>query len=350
MLLRSWWSRTIQTPSILPLVGTPSHEQMIHSTSLAALAVAAVSYAGLPATCLAQELGHAPASPRACAAGSVLAATDSATNDLLEVGVAPYGGSHPGLLAGPAFSSGADSEPAPVEAKADKKIDVEEVQFATRDKLTLTADFYPPRGKGRAPAVLLIHDAGSNRKGFEDIAVKLQKAKFAVLALDLRGHGASVSEGFDWSRRADADKELLWTQALRDIQAATDFLRGRKDVHNANLSVVGVGAGAALAVRYALNEASVRAVVMISPQIEAYGFNMYKDVVGLEGLPTMILIQSKQREEAERMQAQAHKRNDGLEYVDIKALNPKDDEDPLSDKNIPRVVTKFLGDEAMPNR
>ncbi len=328
---------------------------MIQSTtfaalSIAAVAIAAVSYAETEAVTRAQLPARAPAVVRAH--GASIDGSGSTTPGGLE----PYGSVSAAFVANTVLSQATlsqattfDAEPPPFAAKK-PKINVEEVQFKTRDKLTLTADFYPSRKKGRAPAAILIHDAGQDRSGLQQVALNLQKRNFAVLALDLRGHGASISEGWDWSKRTEADRIKLWAFALRDLETATEFLRDRKDVHNANFSLVGVGAGAALAARHALHDESVRGVVLVDPQIESFGYNLYKDVVGLEGLPTLIMIPSKRRDEADRLQKQAHKQNDGLEYVKIKTVKPDKNGNPLADKRVSSETRSFLQKEAMPKR
>ena len=226
----------------------------------------------------------------------------------------------------------------------------EEVEIKTQDDQKLKADFYASKQSGRAPAVLLVHDAGSDRKQFEGLALSLQKRGFAILTLDLRGHGSSVNADYDWVKASDEDHVRMWAFAMRDLDAATAYLRDHDGVHNSNLSVVGVGAGAALAVKYALRDENARAVVLIDPRPEAFGYDMYKDVYDLGGLPTMIMAPSADRKQAERLQSAAHQGNNGIEYVDFKLLKPKKGEGPLTDKRLPKEVTDFLRDQAMPGR
>jgi esterase/lipase len=333
------------------LVDTQSHEQMIQASNPAVLAIAILATAATArASVPAQGPGGEPSvlsSPRSAEISSY-GSPSAEFSDSGRFATPLTGASLIGASLIAASPSG-DAEPPPFTTRK-APIKVEEVLFKTRDKLTIHADFYPSRKRGRAPAALLVHDAGSDRTEFEDLAVSLQKRGFAVLAIDLRGHGESATKDTDWADLDDPHKIDQWAYSIRDLEAAKDFLRGRDDVHNANLSLVGVGAGAALAVRYAIDDESTRAVVLIDPRIEAYGFNMYKDVVGLEGLPTLVMIPSKRRAEATRMQKEAHRQNDGDQFVEIKSLRIKGEENPLSDSGIPRTVRGFLIEEAMPRR
>ncbi|MCB9915922.1 MAG: alpha/beta fold hydrolase [Planctomycetes bacterium] len=235
-------------------------------------------------------------------------------------------------------------------ARAEASKDGEDVKIKTQDGQELSATFYASKKKNRAPAVLLVHDAGANRSPFEKIAEGLQKRGFAVLAIDLRGHGGSVTADFDWKACTKEDQTKLWAFAQRDLEAATAFLRDRDGVHNSNLSLVGVGAGAALVTKYALQDENARAVVLVDPQPEAYGYDMYRDVFDLGGLPTMILAPSEDRQQAERLQKAAHEGNNGVEYVQFKVLKPEKDGGPLTDKRLSKTVTDFLQDEAMDKR
>ena len=227
---------------------------------------------------------------------------------------------------------------------------VEEITFKTEDGQDLIGSFFPSKRPGRAPAALLVHDAGSDRTLFNKMAQSLQKHGFAVLSVDLRGHGSSVTEEYDWIKASDDTHITTWAFAMRDLDAATRYLRSRGDVHTSNLSLVGVGAGAALAVKYALRDENARAVVLVDPQPEAFGYDMYRDVFDLGGLPTLIMAPKDDRRQAERLQAAAHRGNDGLEYVEFKVLKPKKDKGPLTDTRLPKEVSKFLRGEAMPQR
>ena len=128
----------------------------------------------------------------------------------------------------------------------------ETVTIETRDELALSARYFAPRSKKQlAPAALLVHDAGGSRTQLMAIAERLWKSNFAVLVVDLRGHGASRTEHCDWKHLDEESRGKLWAIATRDLEAAASWLRKRKEVHSTNLNLVGAGAGCALAVRHA---------------------------------------------------------------------------------------------------
>lgn len=234
---------------------------------------------------------------------------------------------------------------------AKSKYKFEAVEYKTRDKQMVHAAFFAPRKKGKSPAALLVHDAGGESTALYSLADNLQRKGFAVLVPDLRGHGESITESCDWSKTTDAEAQMrLWNYSMRDLEASTEYLRNQDRVHNANLSMVGVGAGSLLAARYAIHDENARSVVVIEPQDESYGFNMGKDIIELGGLPVLIMATKEGRQLALRIKDAAANGNDGLEYVSVKSLKPKEDDDIFSDRRLAGEVTKFLREEAMPKR
>ena len=250
----------------------------------------------------------------------------------------------PALLAGAAPTT-------PVAARGPETSSVEQIAIATSDNLTLAGDFYIPRKKGRAPAALLVHDAGGDRTQLAPVAERLQRLGFAVLAIDLRGHGGSVSDQYDWAKLDEAAQERMWALTLRDLNAAAEYLRSRSDVHTSNLSLVGLRAGAAVAVKYAADDQNARAVVLLDPNPESHSFNLVRDVEKLEGLPTLIMAPSAARNVAEVdvMRTADQEANGGHAFIEQGFLKGEGDE-LLSDKRLPREVGDWLKDQVMPGK
>ena len=224
------------------------------------------------------------------------------------------------------------------------------IHLETRDKLLLEGSYYEPKGaKGLAPGAILIHDAGADRRQMQELALSLQKKGFGVLTFDLRGHGDSTSENLDWSKAED-DKALasLWSFAANDVKAAASWLRERTEIHASNLSVVGVGAGCSLAIRHALDDENTRAVVLISPRAENYGFNLPQGIGDLEGLPTLILSGKDARTDLTRLKEAAHSQF-GDAFVEISVMRC-DQTEVLSDKRLGSEVGKWLKDTVVTRR
>ena len=226
------------------------------------------------------------------------------------------------------------------------------VSFTTEDKQLIKGSFYAPKKsrKGQAaPSVLLLHDAGKTREELSDLAAYLHKRGFAVLTMDMRGHGESQTDKVNFEKADGKLKESLWALSSRDVDAAAEFLSDQKNVHSSNLSIVAFGAGSSLAVRRASVDDNVRAVVLVNPAPNAFGYNLVNGVSELGGLPTLLMSPKDHREESRRLQEAAHKDNNGLEYVDITPL--KSEADSIQDdKRLKSGMGSWLREQAMPKK
>ncbi len=220
------------------------------------------------------------------------------------------------------------------------------VQIKTQDGLNLQGSFYKPVQAG-SPAVLLVHDAGADRKELETIAEKLAKQGFGVLTIDLRAHGESKTPKLDWSQLSDADKKSTWSFGVRDVDAAAGWLLERPEVHSTSLSLVGHGAGCALVARHARNDENVRCMVLLAPRPEDYGFDLRADIQTLEGLETFVA--TTKNEAAERMVEEANALASSNPYIELFYAGPKS-ASLLEDKQLPARVAKWVTDKAMPKK
>ena len=247
-------------------------------------------------------------------------------------------------------ASATTASPVPVSEVSDPS---SAVSFKTKDKLILKGSYYAPKkskSKSKAaPAALLIHDAGSDRSELEPVAGYLQKRGFAVLVVDLRGHGESAEKDGAFEKASEKDQETMWSLSSRDVDAAAEFLVDQEGVHSTNLSLIGFGAGASLAVRRATADDNVRALVIVNPTRENFGYNLDNGVAELGGLPTLVVAPKDRRDDAKRLQTAAHEENDGLEYVEISNLKTEAAE-VLSDKRLNAGLSKWLRDQAMPKK
>lgn len=201
-------------------------------------------------------------------------------------------------LAGPAAAQPGAAGPALPAA-----IDAERMRVETSDGKLLIGDFYAPPAKKsaeeRAPAALLVHGAGGDRAAFATLAEALARSGMAVLAIDLRGHGESATADYSFQGLDEAARANLWTFAVRDLQAAVQWLRAQPGVHGAALNLFGYGEGAGLATHYALGDETVRSLVLLEPHggaaFAAPVFDLVEDLRQLEGLPLKLVAQRSQK-------------------------------------------------------
>ena len=170
------------------------------------------------------------------------------------------------------------------------------LQLQGFDGTALGCRYYPSRLGVSTPVVLLVHESGPGRSGkdFEDpiaeldnqgLAEHLQELGYAVLVLDLRGHGTNPRQTLNDAR---------WRAKVADLQAAYQFLldrHNRRELNVAKLGVVALGDGANLALAWASMPAAAVAVegrisdlgalALVSPLPEAHGVRATPAVRGL---------------------------------------------------------------------
>ena len=152
-------------------------------------------------------------------------------------------------------------------------------KIAVADVDPLAATYYPSPLANSAPVVLLVHERDRSTKDFEEtiadlkgltLAEDLQKQGYAVLAIDLRGHG-------DNPRLAQS--RIEWPAMVNDLNAAYACLvdrHNRYELNLAKLGVVGLGEGANLVAAWAAKGGGVSsqgrasdlgALVLVSPMV-----------------------------------------------------------------------------------
>jgi len=133
----------------------------------------------------------------------------------------------------------------------------EAIALRAPDGTALSAAWHAPART--APAVLLVHMLTRSHAEWDLTAEALNVSGFGVLAIDLRGHGAS--EGSSGALAA----------MQQDVQAGLDWLKTRPDVVPGRLGIVGASLGSTLAVLVAAADSTVRSVALLSPAAEYRG-------------------------------------------------------------------------------
>jgi pimeloyl-ACP methyl ester carboxylesterase len=183
----------------------------------------------------------------------------------------------------------------------------EAISLQTRDGVQLKGTYYPsplrgtPRAKQVTPVVML-HDYKSTRAVFAPLIRRLQspgegqadRPSFAVITVDLRGHGDSTRQitptGFQYELdAAKLDKAGLLAMSTLDMEAVRSFLVSKNDAGELNLNklcLVGAGMGANVAANWAAQDwaapalaigkqgQDVKALVLISPRWSFKGLSM----------------------------------------------------------------------------
>jgi len=149
--------------------------------------------------------------------------------------------------------------------------------FIAPDGAQLAVAYYPPIVRP-APAVLLLHMLGRSKADWDSFACNLQKQGYAVMAMDLRGHGASTGP-------------VDWTKADDDTLAAWQVLSSRPEVDVTRTAIVGASIGSNLALIAGAAEPRVKAVVALSPGEDYMGLKP-GDTIASFGVRPVLLVAS----------------------------------------------------------
>jgi len=157
-----------------------------------------------------------------------------------------------------------------------KETTEEKVSFLTDDKVLIAGTYYSTstsnKNTSAADAIILLHMLGRDRNDWNTFASTLSNNNngYTVLSLDLRGHGQSVNHNgkaisFQSFTLDDFNKMVL------DVKAAKQFLVTQKGINSNNIAIVGASIGANVALKYAVLDPSIKAIVLLSPGLDYKG-------------------------------------------------------------------------------
>ncbi|MBI2638355.1 alpha/beta fold hydrolase [Candidatus Peregrinibacteria bacterium] len=164
-----------------------------------------------------------------------------------------------------------NQEPSPLNPQL--SMTQERVSFQTTDGVTIIGDWTVHSNAKNA--ALLLHMMPATRVSWAPLVDALNKAGFATLAIDLRGHGESTkrklpppgnTESLDYKNFSDSEH-----QASRlDIDAAFNFLK-QKGFDESAIALVGASVGANLSLDALYRYNSTSRAVLLSPGLDYRG-------------------------------------------------------------------------------
>ncbi|HRH41091.1 MAG TPA: alpha/beta fold hydrolase [Pyrinomonadaceae bacterium] len=170
------------------------------------------------------------------------------------------------------------------------------IKFESADKVEIIGTFYESP-KANSPAVLLLHQWGSDRKSYDDFARRLQAKGFGVLAIDGRGFGESVKTT-DGQTVASLRTDETVKGMKADVDNAFNFLKQQKNVDAARIGVVGASYGSSLAIIYGAENKQVKAVALLSPGLNYFGNLPIEDSVKNYGDRSLLLVAAEDDKES----------------------------------------------------
>jgi dienelactone hydrolase len=138
----------------------------------------------------------------------------------------------------------------------------------TYDLVELHASFDVPLGvPAPIPAVLLLHGYGESRSAWRDFSKELLNRGWAVMALDLRGHGGSRLKN-QRPIQASPDWRTSSHEFPVDLDPALDWLKSRPRIDTSKIVVIGFDVGANLALISSGRFQEVKTVVALKPNLD----------------------------------------------------------------------------------
>ncbi len=141
-----------------------------------------------------------------------------------------------------------------------KKVVSEEKTLVTKLGISLKTTYFPSSAGEEAPVVILLHGKAGNRLVWKDFAALLQQNEFAVVTLDLSGHGESdvrsPKNAGTGKKSASGTLKPAEYQAMvaDDLEAVKKFLHDehqKKLLNMGKLAIAGADFSTAVAIVYA---------------------------------------------------------------------------------------------------
>ena len=140
--------------------------------------------------------------------------------------------------------------------------DLPESETITRlapDDVALVADYYAaPEEAADAPVIIALHMLNSKRSAYAPIIPDLHAAGYAILNVDMRGHGESGG-----SRD--------WDAAIADIADWIDWLNTEGQLYENGLAIMGASIGANVAIISCAESQICQGAIALSPGLDYRG-------------------------------------------------------------------------------
>lgn len=163
---------------------------------------------------------------------------------------------------------------------------METISLTAADGVGISADYY----SGKTPAgAVLIHMMPATKESWRDFATRLRDAHgWHLVAIDLRGHGASAGGPDGYKTFSDAEHQA----GVRDIDAAVRYLT-EQGIPASAIALIGASIGANLALAYAREHPEIGQIVLLSPGLDYRGIRTEPLVPNLTAGQRVLFVTAK---------------------------------------------------------
>lgn len=232
------------------------------------------------------------------------------------------------LVLSTTFAPGQQPRSQPTGTEVNQKI-------GTIDGWILPLTYYRPANSSKdTPVVILLHGTDGNRLVWKSLATNLQKAGYAVVAVDLRRHGESVGPAVS-ARVGNRIRPIDYANMMRlDLEAVKQFLLAEHQAQRLNIrktAIVAADEMAPVAANYAVMDwlrtpypdaatleartprgQDIRALAFISPSESAGSLKLTKALTALRNNAWMVAIYTAVGSEDKRDEGTAQRSHDRL--------------------------------------
>lgn len=166
------------------------------------------------------------------------------------------------------------------------------IELKTADGQTIAGFWLDAHEAGR-PAVLLLHNSGSDHFPYRALWERLLRLGVNVLAVDFRGHGASQRTTRDAYEKLATRDQSVYREFIQDAQAGLDFLMRTQKIPANRIAIVGGEVGAAVGFQALASNPKLRGLVALSPQTLSYGMDVMPWVAQFGKRPLLIITSKK---------------------------------------------------------
>ena len=136
----------------------------------------------------------------------------------------------------------------------------EPMTFVASDGLEIQTTYATPGGTAPFPGIILLHMLGRNRQVWEQTGVidAFRLQGYAVLAIDMRGHG-------------ETGGERDWVLAREDFSMIYDQFVALPEVDETKTAVMGGSIGANMSLSLAVDRPAIQTTILLSPGLDYRG-------------------------------------------------------------------------------
>lgn len=168
-----------------------------------------------------------------------------------------------------------------------------DIEFETKDGFLLHGMLYLPKEKrAKYPLIVLLHSLGYSSKYWENIPPQFTNAGFAVIAIDFRGHGASIHDKNFRKKNWMYMSDKSYLKYPDDILSFLVYLNDNyKNVSISHMAIIGADIGANTAILVADKlKIKPEALVLISPSVKFKDLYTPIALANLGSTPIMVDI------------------------------------------------------------